>query len=64
MGGKTVRYLNRMLTSFTREDTGAALAEWGLLVVLIAIVALVGVAAAGNELSSTYSEITSTLAGT
>ncbi len=44
-----------------RDDKGAALAEWGLLVVLIAIVALVGVQLAGTELSGTYSEIASNL---
>lgn len=43
------------------DEKGAALAEWGLLVVLIAIVALVGVQLAGTELSGTYSEITSTM---
>ena len=42
-------------------DRGAALAEWGLLVVLIAIVALVAVTIAGSELSGTYSEIASAL---
>ena len=44
-----------------QDERGAALAEWGLLVVLIAVVAFVAVSAAGAELSETYSEISSDL---
>lgn len=40
-------------------DRGAALVEWGLLVVMIAIVALVAVTVGGNEVSESYSEIAS-----
>ena len=42
---------------FLNDDRGAALVEWGLLVTLIAIVALVAVSLAGAELSQTFSEI-------
>ena len=49
----------RPISRFLKDDRGAALAEWGLLVVLIAIVALVAVTIAGNEVSETYSEIAS-----
>lgn len=41
------------------EDRGASMVEYGLLAVLIAIVALVAVQLAGTELSATYSEIAS-----
>jgi Flp pilus assembly pilin Flp len=44
------------------DDTGASMVEYALLVVLIAIVALVAVQLAGNELSETYSEIASGVA--
>lgn len=44
------------------DDRGASMVEYGLLAVLIAIVALVAVQLAGTELSSTYSEIGSGLA--
>jgi Flp pilus assembly pilin Flp len=37
--------------------------EYALLVILIAIVALVAVTVAGTELSSTYSEIASSVGG-
>ena len=47
---------------FLNDDRGAALVEWGLLVTLIAIVALVAVSLAGSELSQTFSEISTELA--
>ena len=43
------------------NERGAALVEWGLLVTLIAIVALIAVSLAGDELSTTFSEIATSL---
>lgn len=40
-----------------RSESGAALVEWGLLVILIAVVALLAVTLAGQEVSSQYSII-------
>ncbi len=40
-----------------KTETGANLAEYGILVVLIAVVAMTAVAFVGNELSGTYSDI-------
>jgi Flp pilus assembly pilin Flp len=51
---------NRFVEALRRDD-GAALVEWGLLVVLIAVVALVAVSASGAAVSETYSEISSNL---
>jgi len=45
------------VTSWMREEKGASMVEYALLVVLIAIVALVAVQIAGNEVSETFSEI-------
>ena len=56
MPGLIDRFLNSL-----RSDTGAALTEWGLLVVLIAIVAMIALTAAGGEVSETYSDISSAL---
>ncbi len=42
-----------------QSDRGASMVEYSLLVVLIAIVALVAVQLAGNEVSESYSEIAS-----
>ena len=48
---------------FRSEDSerGAALAEWGLLVVLVAVVAILAVTLAGEEVSSMYSDIASSI---
>ena len=51
-----------LMIRFLDDDRGAALVEWGLLVTLIAIVALVAVSLAGSELSQTFSEISTELA--
>lgn len=50
-----------MILRSKAEDTGASMVEYALLVVLIALVALVAVSLAGTELSSTYSEIASSV---
>lgn len=46
------------------EERGASMVEYGLLVVLIALIAFAAVQLAGNELSTTYSEIASSMAAT
>jgi Flp pilus assembly pilin Flp len=46
-----------------QSEKGASMVEYALLVVLIAIIALVAVAFAGREVSSTFSEIGSGLQG-
>ena len=51
------------VTTWMKDEKGASMVEYALLVVLIAIVALVAVQLAGNEVSSTFSEIGSGLAG-
>ena len=47
------------VTCWVREEKGASMVEYSLLVVLIAIVALVAVQVAGNEVSESFSEIAS-----
>ncbi|NOY55076.1 MAG: Flp family type IVb pilin [Actinobacteria bacterium] len=44
-----------------RDDRGASMVEYALLVVLIAIVALVAVKFAGGQVSKTFSDIGSAL---
>lgn len=43
------------------SERGAALAEWSLLVVLIAVVAILALTLAGQEVSGMYSDISSSL---
>jgi pilus assembly protein Flp/PilA len=46
-----------------KDEKGASMVEYALLVVLIAIVALVAVSIAGEEVSNTFSDIASGLEG-
>ena len=49
------------VTTWLKDDKGASMVEYALLVVLIAIVALIAVSLAGDEVSETFSEIGSAL---
>lgn len=49
------------VTSWMQEEKGASMVEYALLVVLIAIIALVAVALAGEQVSETFSEVASGL---
>ena len=49
------------VTAWLEEEKGASMVEYALLVVLIAIVALVAVSLAGDEVSGTFSDIASGL---
>ncbi len=50
------------VTTWMKDEKGASMVEYALLVVLIAIVALVAVSLAGDEVSSVFSEIATDLA--
>jgi pilus assembly protein Flp/PilA len=49
------------VTTWLKDEKGASMVEYALLVVLIAIVALVAVSLAGTEVSETFSDIASGL---
>lgn len=49
------------VSTWLKDEKGASMVEYALLVVLIAIVALVAVQLAGTEVSGTFSEIASGL---
>jgi pilus assembly protein Flp/PilA len=57
---KGVEMYARLMRILSKEK-GASLVEYSLLVLLIAIAALTAVALFGDELSGTYSEISSNL---
>ena len=46
---------------FAQDEKGASMVEYALLVVLIAIVAILAIRLAGNQVSSAFSEIGSGL---
>jgi pilus assembly protein Flp/PilA len=49
------------LKTMIRDEEGATMVEYGLLVALIALVAIVGVKALGTGLSTLFSGVASTL---
>ena len=53
--------LNEIVRGRFRSERAAALIEWGLLVVLIAVVVLVAVQFAGDQNSTMWSEVASSL---
>ena len=52
------------VTNWIKEENGASMVEYALLVVLIAIIAIVAIRIAGTEVSGTFSEIASGLKNT
>jgi pilus assembly protein Flp/PilA len=60
--GAKVRALWNKLTTWAKGDRGASMVEYALLVVLIAIIALVAVSLAGQNVSSAFSTIATSLA--
>jgi pilus assembly protein Flp/PilA len=54
--------LFKLWNKLVRDDEGASMVEYALLVILVAIVCLVAVRLAGTELSQQYSEIASSVA--
>ena len=49
------------LTAWAKEDKGASMVEYALLVVLIAIIAIVAISIAGKNVSSAFSTIAGSL---
>jgi pilus assembly protein Flp/PilA len=52
-----------MQTKFAAEERGASLVEYALLVVLIAIVAILAIRFAGDQVSTTFSDVGTELSG-
>ena len=53
--------LQMIATHVSRDEEGASLVEYALLVALIAIVALVAISAVGSSVSESFSEVAETL---
>jgi Flp pilus assembly pilin Flp len=60
LGGIVSRLWTRTIARIG-DDEGASMVEYALLVVLIAIIALLAIRLAGNQVSSAFSEIGSGL---
>ena len=48
---------------FVRDERGASMVEYGLLLALIAVIAIVAVRALGTSVSTKFSEVNSNVAG-
>ncbi|MGA7262027.1 MAG: Flp family type IVb pilin [Stellaceae bacterium] len=55
--------MHRLINRFRREEEGAALVEYGILVGLIAVICVVAVTTLGTEVSTAFSAIASALSG-
>lgn len=51
----------RAVRRFVAEEEGAALVEYGILVALIAVVAIIVIATVGNKISQKFSEVSAKL---
>ncbi len=49
------------VTAFLKDERGASMVEYALLVVLIAIIAIVAITVAGRQVSSAFSTIADSL---
>jgi pilus assembly protein Flp/PilA len=56
-------YVYRLIRRFRRDDEGAALVEYGMLVGLIAVICVVAVTTLGTEVSTAFSVIAAALSG-
>ena len=54
-------YVLQLVDRFRRDDEGAALVEYGMLVGLIAVICVVAVTTLGTEISTAFSAIASAL---
>jgi pilus assembly protein Flp/PilA len=53
--------MRKLINRFRRDDEGAALVEYGMLVGLIAVICVVAVTTLGTEVSSAFSNIAAAL---
>ena len=53
--------MNRRISAFLADEEGAALAEYGILIAFIAIVAIMAVTFFGNKISSKFSAFATSL---
>jgi pilus assembly protein Flp/PilA len=55
--------MQKLIDRFRREEDGAALVEYGMLVGLIAVICVVAVTTLGTEVSTAFSNIAAALSG-
>ena len=53
--------MRELITRFAKDEDGAALVEYGLLVGLIAVVCITAVTLLGNQINTVFTDITNDL---
>ena len=53
--------LRNFAAQFVRSEEGASLAEYGLLLALIAVVCLAGMTALGSKINAMFNQVSSTI---
>ena len=56
--------MKAVLTRLMKDEAGASLAEYGLLIALIAVVCVGAITAAGLAIKAKFNEVTTNLGGT
>jgi pilus assembly protein Flp/PilA len=54
-------FLTAAATKFVRDEEGATLAEYGLLLALIAVVCLAAITVLGTKISSMFSQVSTSI---
>lgn len=58
-----MKNLTKVMVSFLKDEEGATMVEYGLMVALIAIVAMVGAALLGDEVNTVFTEASTAISG-
>ena len=53
--------VKRLLSAWIRDEEGASLAEYGLLLALIAVVCLAAITALGGKISGMFSDVSTSI---
>jgi pilus assembly protein Flp/PilA len=53
--------MNKLISRFVRDESGATAIEYGLIAALIAVVIITGVTAVGTNLSQTFNSLSTKL---
>jgi len=58
-----LQLISQLMNRFRRDEEGAALVEYGLLLGLIAVICIVAITLLGNKVSNAFSSIAAALPG-
>jgi pilus assembly protein Flp/PilA len=56
--------MNKLISRFVRDESGATAIEYGLIAALIAVVIITALTTIGSKLTTTFTSVSTALAGT